>query len=156
MSLPILSTLVYCLKDRRVLMMQRRKEPNLGLWVAPGGKIEIGESPYECAARELAEETGLAATSLIFRGLITEVSPQPDWQWMLFLYVATSFSGDVGESHREGALQWWSVSQVPQLPIPQGDRIFYPRIIDLEKPFFDARFVYDGKLDLVQVIENGR
>lgn len=154
MSVPILSTLVYCLQDRRVLMMQRRKEPNLGLWVAPGGKIEIGESPYECAARELTEETGLKAASLIFRGLITEVSPQPDWQWMLFLYVATNFSGDVGESHREGALKWWGVSEVPQLPIPQGDRVFFPRIIDLGNPFFDARFMYDKKLDLVQVIEN--
>ncbi len=154
MSVPILSTLVYCLNDGQVLMMQRRKEPNFGLWVAPGGKIEIGESPYECAARELEEETGLHARSLVFRGLITEVSPQPDWQWMLFLYVVTDFSGDVGASHREGALKWWPVSEVSQLPIPQGDRVFYPRIIDLEKPFYDARFVYDDKLDLAQVIEN--
>lgn len=154
MSVPILSTLVYCLKDGQVLMMQRRKEPNLGLWVAPGGKIEIGESPYECAVRELAEETGLRAARLIFRGMITEVSPQPDWQWMLFLYVAAAFSGEVGESHREGALQWWPVSEVPRLPIPQGDKVFYPRIIDLDKPFFDARFVYDDNLDLAQVIEN--
>jgi len=35
-----LYTLVHCLCDGQVLLMQRHKEPNLGLWVAPGGKIE--------------------------------------------------------------------------------------------------------------------
>ena len=56
---PILTTLIYCLREEKTLLMERRKEPNLGLWVAPGGKIELGESPYECARRELYEETGL-------------------------------------------------------------------------------------------------
>lgn len=37
---PILVALVYCLRNGNVLLMERRKEPNLGLWVGPGGKIE--------------------------------------------------------------------------------------------------------------------
>ena len=51
--IPILTTLIYCLRDGQVLLMERRKEPNLGLWVGLGGKIKVGESPYECAQREL-------------------------------------------------------------------------------------------------------
>ncbi len=49
---PILTTLIYCLREEQTLLLERRKEPNLGLWVAPGGKIELGESPHECARRE--------------------------------------------------------------------------------------------------------
>jgi 8-oxo-dGTP pyrophosphatase MutT (NUDIX family) len=30
-----------------------------GVWVFPGGVIEAGETPAACAARELAEETGI-------------------------------------------------------------------------------------------------
>lgn len=30
-----------------------------GVWVFPGGAIEAGESPADCAARELSEETGV-------------------------------------------------------------------------------------------------
>jgi protein-S-isoprenylcysteine O-methyltransferase Ste14 len=40
-----LATLVYALRDDQVLMVRRSAEPNRGLWVAPGGKIEPGESP---------------------------------------------------------------------------------------------------------------
>ena len=43
------------------LLMLRAKQPNLGVWTPIGGKLEMatGESPFECAVRETAEETGL-------------------------------------------------------------------------------------------------
>ncbi len=150
---PILSTLVYCLENNQVLLMRRKKEPNLGLWVAPGGKVEAGESPYDCAARELQEETGLKANKLLFRGLITEVSPQPYWQWMLFLYAATDFSGNLIGDHREGELRWWSLEETDKLSIPQSDRIFFPKVIDLSRPFYQAKYLYDADLDLMEVVE---
>ena len=44
-----------------VLMVQRSTKASFmpGVWVFPGGIIEPGESAAECAARELAEETGV-------------------------------------------------------------------------------------------------
>ena len=150
---PILSTLVYCLRDGETLLLRRNKEPNLGLWVAPGGKIEAGESPYECAQRELLEETGLQAHSLRFRGLITEVSPQPDWQWMLFIFTTTEFSGDLETDEREGIFQWWPLPSVARLPIPQADAVFYPRVTDPSLPFYLAKYVYDADLILIDIQE---
>ena len=42
-------------------MMERRREPNKGLFSPPGGKLRIdeGESPHACACREAPEERGL-------------------------------------------------------------------------------------------------
>jgi ADP-ribose pyrophosphatase YjhB (NUDIX family) len=151
---PILTTLVYCLRDGEVLLMERSKEPNLGLWTAPGGKIEPYESPYECACRELSEETGLYAYQLRFRGLITEVSPLPDWQWMLFIYAATDFAGELAADEREGHFQWWPLEQVARLPIPQADAVFCPRVTDLGGPFYHAKYVYDADLCLVEIQEH--
>ncbi len=151
---PILATLVYCLRDGDVLLMQRRKEPNLGLWVAPGGKIELGESPYECARRELYEETGLYPRQLRFRGLVTEVSPLPNWQWLLFIYAVTDFNGELIADEREGRFQWWPLEQVSQLPIPQADAVFCSRVTDLSRPFYDATYVYDADLKLVEIREH--
>ncbi len=150
---PVLTTMVYCVKDGKVLLMLRNKEPNLGLWVGPGGKLEPGESPYDCAKRELYEETGLEVDELYFRGLITEISPRPDWQWLMFLYVATEFSGSIVEDKREGRLSWCALSEVMQLPIPEADKVFFQKVIHINMPFYQAKFIYDSDLCLVNVIE---
>ena len=150
---PILATMVYCLDEGRVLLMHRNKEPNKGLWIGPGGKIDPGESPYDCARRELLEETGLAAHTLHFRGLITEVSPLPEWQWLMFLFVTDDFSGELMGDDREGRFQWWPIPEALQLPIPQADRIFFPRVIDLSQPLYQAKFVYDNLLKVTGVFD---
>ena len=54
------TTLVYALRDGQVLMMHRRKQPNLGQWTAPGGKVELHESPTECAAARAGRGDGAA------------------------------------------------------------------------------------------------
>src|SRR5215510_11650144 len=41
---------------RRILLV---KHADTGLWVAPGGAIEPGETPADAAVREMWEETGL-------------------------------------------------------------------------------------------------
>lgn len=51
-----------------------------GVWVFPGGVVEPGESPAECAARELAEETAVelaAGAELVAwsRWITPEVAP---------------------------------------------------------------------------------
>ncbi|NLG85482.1 MAG: NUDIX hydrolase, partial [Firmicutes bacterium] len=47
-----------------VLLIKRRYEPFAGYWALPGGYLEENEPPREGAARELREETGLAALPL--------------------------------------------------------------------------------------------
>jgi mutator protein MutT len=46
-------------KNNRVLLGRRKKEPNFGRWVLPGGKIEPFETIEDAVRREVAEETGL-------------------------------------------------------------------------------------------------
>ena len=52
---------------------------NLDKWLGIGGHFETGESPEECALRELGEETGIRRADLVdfeYRGLVTFVSDE--------------------------------------------------------------------------------
>ncbi|WP_232626527.1 NUDIX domain-containing protein [Streptomyces alfalfae] len=48
-------------------------------WVAPGGKVDPGETPREAARRELCEETGVQAELLATPAAATVRSYRPDW-----------------------------------------------------------------------------
>lgn len=150
MSSPfILATLIYATHQGKVLMLYRHKEPNLNLWIAPGGKVDADESPRECALRELREETGLHAENPQLRAIVTEISPRPDWQWLMFIYrVEVEDSRIVGDL-REGRLQWFDREEVLQLPIPQADIIFYPLVMAADGPPLELKFEYDEDLQLV-------
>jgi 8-oxo-dGTP diphosphatase len=50
---------VVVVRDGKVLLVQRGKEPGLGLWAVPAGMVDLGETNQEAAAREAREETGL-------------------------------------------------------------------------------------------------
>ena len=130
----ILGTLVYLLRGDDVLVMRRNKEPNLGLWIAPGGKVIY---------RKLDAIDPL-------RGFCTEVSPFPEWHWLLFIFVTRTFAGVLQPDVREGDLAWLPVeTYLNARPIPQADTIFAPRVLQMEDGLFQAKFVYDEDLKLV-------
>jgi 8-oxo-dGTP diphosphatase len=150
----IAGVLVYAQQDDHVLLIHRNKAPNLGLWIAPGGKVEVDESPTDAAKREMLEETGLHVRDLKWRGFCTEVSPRPDWQWFLFIYVTHAFDGVLTPDLREGSLHWVSLARYyHELPIPQADAVFAPKILSTDGGFFHAKFVYDRELELVRWVE---
>lgn len=134
--------------------MKRNKEPNLGLWVAPGGKIEKDEAPYECAARELREETGLRANEVHLCGIVSIVMPTIEQPCMQFLYVVTDFSGELVADEREGVLGWWSLDEARRLPMPHANAVFLPRVLDMDWAFYQAKYVYDADWQLVKVVEH--
>jgi 8-oxo-dGTP diphosphatase len=46
-------------RDGKVLLIRRGKEPLKGRWVIPGGTVELGETLEQAVAREMREETGI-------------------------------------------------------------------------------------------------
>lgn len=56
-------TAAVIIEDGKLLLARRPPgDPLAGLWELPGGKIESGESPQECLARELSEELDMVCS----------------------------------------------------------------------------------------------
>ncbi|MCJ7701685.1 MAG: 8-oxo-dGTP diphosphatase [Anaerolineales bacterium] len=137
-----LATLCYLRKDAHTLMIHRVKKENdmhAGKWNGLGGKLEPGETPEECALREVWEESGLRIKNPHLRAILTFPGFAHDEDWYAFLFVIDEFEGCLIDSP-EGILQWIPDADLLDLDLWEGDRIFIPW---LDQPaFFSARFVY--------------
>ncbi|MGX7108986.1 NUDIX hydrolase [Facklamia miroungae] len=147
-----LSTICYLDNGKQLLLLHRNKRKDdihEGKWVSVGGKFEPGESPKECAIREIYEETGLKAKSLIPLGFITFPDFTKDQRdWYSFVYRVTDFEGEVLKDCDEGTLEWVDYDKVLDKPTWEGDYLFLQWILD-DRPFFWASFSYDEKGTLI-------
>jgi len=115
-----------------------------GKWNGLGGKLEPGETPEECARREIFEESGLRVTGLHLKGFLTFPNFANDEDWYAFVFTVDEFEGELIDP-AEGYLRWIENEKVPDLELWEGDRIFLPW---LDRPgFFSAKFAYkEGRL----------
>ena len=149
------TTLVHLERDGCYLMLHRvRKErdENRDKWVGIGGKFEPGESPEDCALREVLEETGLTMHSWRYRGIVTFVSDEWGTEYM-HLFWSDDFTGTLRDCD-EGELEWVDKQRILRLPIWEGDRIFL-RLLDTDEPLFSLKLCYSGDR-LTAAVLNGR
>ena len=134
--------------------VKKENDLNRDKWVGIGGKFEDGESPEECNAREVFEETGLTLQNARYRGILTFVSDR--WEnELIHLFTADSFSGKLTDDCDEGRLEWIDKRKLLSLPMWQGDRIFLRLIANETQPFFSLKLVYRGEL-LVSAVLDGK
>ena len=140
-----LTTLCYIEKGDSYLMLHRTKKQNdqsHDKWLGVGGKFEKDESPDECMLREVKEETGLTLESFRLRGVMTFVSDVWETEYM-FIYTADEFEGELAECS-EGDLQWIKKTEVMNLKLWEGDKIFLKKLIDGDG-FFTVKMEYEGE-----------
>lgn len=125
---------------------RKKNDMNEGKWLGIGGKIEDGETPDECNYREVLEEAGLVLKRSIFHGVIrfrSDEYPAED----MYLYSSDSFEPadpEAADEFRrtgiyalpecdEGGLAWIEKSDVLDLPLWEGDKIFLRMLIEGQK-----------------------
>lgn len=107
-----------CVQDGRVLLLYNERDE----WELPGGKLELGESPDVCVAREITEECGWPVR---VGGILDS------WQYHIRegvdvlivtygCYVDTTAAPVVSHEHSEAAL--FTPAEAAALPMPQGYR----------------------------------
>jgi 8-oxo-dGTP diphosphatase len=125
---PIAVTAAVIVADGRVLLMRRPPGDRLaGLWELPGGKVEPGESPEECLARELAEECSLTVT--VGRFFAESVYRYPHAHIKLLAFWVDTWTGEL-ELRAHDDHRWVRPLEAEELTLAPADIPILERLRD--------------------------
>jgi 8-oxo-dGTP diphosphatase len=101
-----------------------------------------GESPFECAARETAEETGLAPAPAELRlfGYVSEKNYEGGGHWLMFLFdCLRPLPGLPSEAlAQEGKFAFFTRAAIDRLRVPPSDRFLVWPYYDRHRRGFAA------------------
>lgn len=107
---------VLVINDGKLLLGERIYSHCSGTWCPPGGHLEFGETPSQCAARELEEETGLIATTIIPGPWSNDFFERENKHYVTLFMFVTAFEGKlrVTEPEKCASWQWFDFDKLPQ------------------------------------------
>jgi mutator protein MutT len=114
-------------KDGKWLIAKRKKGDRFGgLWEFPGGKLEPGETPEGCLARELAEE--LEVEVQVGRWLGGVLYSSADFVIELVAYSVSSRAGSF-RLHDHEEIRWVSPSEIRGFALTEPDRLLLEKLL---------------------------
>jgi 8-oxo-dGTP diphosphatase len=102
-------TLIWIERDDEVLLVRNAQRHGWGL---PGGLLDRGEYPEQCALREVFEETGLEVT--VISPAIPVLAPRPHRIDLIFMAGAVAGSPRIA-SGEILEIKWWPANALPPL-----------------------------------------
>jgi mutator protein MutT len=100
--------------EGKFLMVRQQGGYWKGLWIFPGGKLEMGESLEECARREFVEETGCDLYIKKQVGAYTSYDPDTEFekQVILIYYLGNRVTGHPRAGEGVTDIGWFSLAEV--------------------------------------------
>lgn len=143
------ATLLFVIQDGRILLIEKKRGLGAGKINGPGGRMEDGETPEQCAVREVQEELLITPTGVMFGG---ELFFQFIDGYSIHGYVfrADGYEGTPTETE-EAAPLWYALEAIPFERMWADDPIWFPHMLE-RRPFI-GRFVFDGDAMLDRQLE---
>jgi 8-oxo-dGTP diphosphatase len=107
---------VFIVKNEEILIGWRLSKLGLGTWALPGGHLEFGETPYDCAKREVLEETGLIINEIKIGPWTNDFFHELDRQYITLFLIAKYDGGNpvVLEPDKCSEWKWLKLSEIPR------------------------------------------
>ena len=149
------ATLCFIRDGARLLLIRKKRGLGAGKVNGPGGRMEPGETPLECAIRETREEVGVVPLNLRKRG---ELHFQFLDGYSLFctVFIAHGCEGELRETDEADPF-WVDAGAIPLRDMWEDDEHWLPLII-AGKNFrgwfeFDVEKLLDHRVDIVSAWE---
>ena len=145
------ATLMFVIQDGKILLIHKKRGFGKGKINGPGGKLEPGETPEECAIRETEEELcitphGVKKAGDLFFQFVDGYSIRG------YVYTAIGFSGEPTETD-EAIPVWFPVDSLPFERMWEDDPTWFPHMLE-GRPFC-GRYLFDGDQMLDAEIRQG-
>jgi 8-oxo-dGTP diphosphatase len=134
------ATLLFVRRADRLLLIRKKRGLGAGKINGPGGRLDDGESPRQCAIREVQEEL-----------LVTPIGVEPCGElafqfvdgYALYVHVfsATDCEGEPQETD-EAAPLWFPIDAIPFDQMWADDYIWFPHLLSGQP--FHGRFLFDS------------
>lgn len=152
---------VVCLleKDKQILMVKNLRGIQKGFYSFPGGKLEKGESLFECVYREVRDETGYSLKKAECLGRFdleeTKNVDSPDRfsvaeNMHVYVFASKEFSGELCSAEGEVEAFWIDKDKIPYSKMRDNDKVWLPEALSGKR--FHKSFLRNeqGKLELVE------
>jgi len=145
------ATLVFVVRDGAILLIHKKRGLGAGKINGPGGRLEPGETPLQCAIREVQEElcvtpTGVRSSGELRFQFVDGLSIHG------YVFCAEDCDGEPQETDEAKPI-WTKLTAIPYEQMWADDRLWLPLM--LKGTPFDGRFVFDGDLMLDHAIKTG-
>ena len=116
-------------KDGKTLIAKRKTGDKLfaGLWEFPGGKVEEGETPEECMARELKEELEIEVEVVEF--ITSNKHKYPHGYFELIAYRVKYISGEIVLNDHDD-FKWVTIDEMDSFEFPPADIPIIKKLTD--------------------------
>lgn len=135
------ATLCFLIQDGQILLIRKKRGLGAGKINGPGGRIEPGEEPHECAVRETSEEVGLTPLNVQNRGEL-HFQFADGYSLHCAVFVAHEFTGDLIETD-EALPIWTPLDNIPYDEMWADDIHWLPGVI--AGGTFRGYFHFDGE-----------
>jgi len=128
---PVVGVGAIILREGKILLEKRGKDPARGQWTIPGGVVEVGEHLEDAVRRETKEETGLDAESAILIDVVDQVHLDKEnkikYHYVIIDYIVKVKPGEPKASSDAEELDWVPLSGVEAYELTPSFRRFFAK-----------------------------
>ena len=134
------ATLTFVIEGGRLLLIRKKRGLGAGKINGPGGRLEPGERPEQCAVREVEEELGITPQGLRARGEL-RFQFADGYSIHVYVFSADGYAGQPRETD-EAVPLWFGLDEVPYHEMWADDVLWLPQLLAGDS--IGGRFVFDG------------
>lgn len=121
---PFLAVSAAIVRDGKVLVVRRARNPALHLYTLPGGAVEAGETLVQAVTREVREETSLEVDPVALAGnrevIVRDAQGRVERHFVILCFAARWRSGETSLNEELDDARWLDPAELSGLRTTEG------------------------------------